>query len=224
MANRLTLTAILFFGALLFHPLPTEGKTQLPIDLSIELGADATPGSPISLLISAHSGIPFENGMLSLGIPPIGENTDETHLLWSGKGEAMESLTEELILDPLPEGKYRFIATFEVTPRDAGRRSFKTSKSLYVEVRRDLVHSSTISFNHIKSMELKRKLEQRGLGQASKARIKAEAPDLMKEIEELHRLETLESGAERSGSPSSSGAVPDYSSTEQAREKRGVIR
>jgi len=97
----------------------------------------------------------------------------------------------EYIIPILPIGKYQFRVTFEFTQQHKESRIMKVGKNLYVDSRTDVILSSNVSFTQIKRIELKNELERRGLSNLPETQQKTLAPDLMRQLDELNKLETV---------------------------------
>lgn len=196
-------------------------KIKIPAKLSFELSEDLE--APVTLKISAISEIPVSSGKITLKIPQIGNEQAGNIELWSGNPSDFVDESLEYTLADLPVGTYRFIIIFEFIPLGEETEPFAFSKSLYLDVRTTEILSSNVSFRHINRLELMKELEERvladmqpGLENAdtnTKAaviasiesfdhgllirkieQLKNSDPQVAREIMELNRIESDETG------------------------------
>lgn len=182
---------ILLLSVGLVCPYKSYGKIQLPIKIDFKLTQPARPSKPLTLKVAATSRVPFTTGRIILAIPPIGTEPSREIELWSGGSDTPATKTLEHITPALEVGEYRFIVIFEITPQRAGVRTMRVVKKLFVDVRTHAVFSSNVSFTQIKRIELKKELERRGLSNLPDAQLKSLAPDILKKIKELNKLEVV---------------------------------
>ena len=149
------------------RPPKSHGKIRLPADLFVDLVQPERSGDATIVVVSASTDIVSSSGVITLRVPPIGAEPGRTDILWAGAPHGLVARTEEYVVDPLPVGKYHFVAVLEFTPDRENAKELTLSKSLYLDVRPDMVLSSNVSFKHIKRLELRRELEERVLANIS---------------------------------------------------------
>jgi len=137
------------------------GKLTIPAEVFVDLADTSISGGPVTILISAASQIPVRSGILRLKVPPVAEIPAETQIIWSGIPSDFVAETVEYTVDNMPAGKYRFIAVLEFTPEGENTKKLFISKSLYLDVRKEKILSSNVSFEQIKRLELWDELKQR---------------------------------------------------------------
>jgi hypothetical protein len=139
------------------------GKIRLPADISIDLIQTEDMGAPVTIVVSASSKVAVSSGVVTLKVPQIDGEPNDTTVLWSGNPFGLVDETAEYVVNALPVGTYRFIAVFEFTPDSENAERLALSKSLYLDVRPTTILFSNVSFNHIKRTELLTELEKRVL-------------------------------------------------------------
>jgi hypothetical protein len=182
---------LIILGIVLFFPISINAKVKLPAEIVLELIKPVKLNQALTLIITAESRIPFNTGNIYLIVPPIGSEQSKEVLIWTDSSDTPTIKKIEYNIQNLPIGKYQFRATFDFYPKDGASQIMRVGSKLFIDVRSDAILSSNISFNNIKRLELKRELENLGISKMSKTQQRSIAPDLIKQIEELNRLETV---------------------------------
>ncbi len=141
-----------------YHP---YSKIELPAELSIGLGQGDSAGEAITITVAASSLVPVDSGVLTLMVPNVGAESNHTEVLWAGTPADFVTESAVYTVDALPVGRYCFTVAFEFTPQGEDADKIAISQSLYLDVRDTGILSSTVSFEHIQRLELRRELERR---------------------------------------------------------------
>ncbi len=183
--------SLIVLGLFFIFSCETHGKIKLPAEVILELDQPANPGEPLILIVSAISKVPFNSGQITMTLPPTDTEPSRDILLWSGSADNPLTQTIKHNISVLSVGTYQFRVTFEFTPQSNRAQVMRVSKKLYIDIQSDAIQSSNISFTHIKRLELKKELDRRGLSGLPAAQQKTLASDLIKQINELNKLETI---------------------------------
>ena len=186
--TRRHVNADAFRGAL---PPGVHRKITPPAEIRIELIDAGQPGGPVALEIHAESLVPANLGSVSIKVPQIAGEPERTDVLWSDTPGALVAQSIAYVTDPLPTGWHRFTAIFEFTPAHEGAKPLLVAESLCLDVRPDTILSSTVSFAHIKRIELLGELQHQYHGQSNErlAHLMTTSPDVAHRITELNRVE-----------------------------------
>ena len=185
-------------------PAGVHAKIKPPADILVEVTDAGEVGGPVAIAVHAASLVPVRSAKISIKIPQVGAEFERTESLWSTASVGFVAQTIEYTTAPLPAGTYRFTAILEFGPEREGAETLMVAESLYLDVRPDTVLSSTVSFDHIKRIELLHELESQdqSVTKGGVVQIKTTDANVARRISELNRIkdETAASadGTERS--------------------------
>jgi hypothetical protein len=148
--------------------------------------------------IAVNPGHPFERGELLFIITNSAEQTRSQESIWSGSSNDMDSSIKLIHTIPtLAPGQYHVGAQFRYLDESIG--SISLSDGILIEITKDSLRTSRVSFRDIKLRLVRKELEARGLGGITYEEMKRLAPDLAAQLDELSQPRIMETP----------GATPD---------------
>ncbi len=144
-------------------PAGAHGKIAPPAEILVEVADAGEIAGPVSLAIHATSLVPVRSATISITASQVGAEPEPAELLWSNVAAGIVTENFAYTTDPLPAGEYRCTVVFEFVPDRADAQALLVAESLCLDVGPDTVHSSVVSFSHIKRVQLLQELENRAL-------------------------------------------------------------
>lgn len=203
---RSLLYIVICFIALSFSIPVLANKPQLPHQITLKLHKPAVSGQSLMLTTELSAAIDFYQGSASLVISSPG--TDVTTAIpievFPPDTKDRFSQSNEIQLPPLKPGKYKIHGIFSIFPISSNASSnakasnpIQTGFNLYLDVDAKQVLSSSISFTHLKRLELNAQLESRQKRNQSNdlSILKTQDPKLYQSINSLNKVQAVQHDA-----------------------------
>jgi hypothetical protein len=165
------------------------GKIEIPAEVYADIVQSELPRKAVEIIISASTLIPARTGKIVLIKRQEGAEAKSEEILWSGNIAGLVDKTLFYKAGTLPEGRYQYTAVLDFETTGDTSRQLIAEASLYLDVRRNEILYSNVSFDQIYRDELYKELEKKVLVGMRPQLKNADSKRLNQEIIVLEQIE-----------------------------------